>query len=116
MNGWFGDYNKLLMTRLFLEECLGLAWEDARDCFIFIGDSPNDESMFEAFPVSIGVANVARFIPMIKYPPAFITKGEGGYGFAEVARVILSRGASGDPGQIRGSRMMTIWVPGREHP
>jgi len=99
VNGWFGEYNKLLMTRLFLEERLGLAWEDARDCFIFIGDSPNDEPMFEAFPLSIGVANVARFIPMMKHPPAFITKGEGGSGFAEVARIILSRDDSGDRGQ-----------------
>lgn len=96
VNGWFGDYDKLLMTRMFLEERLGLAWEDARDRFIFIGDSPNDEPMFEAFPLSIGVANIARFIPMMKHPPAFITKNEGGSGFAEVARIILSREYSGD--------------------
>jgi HAD superfamily hydrolase (TIGR01484 family) len=96
VNGWFGDYNKLLMTRLFLEERLGLEWEDARDRFIFIGDSPNDEPMFEAFPVSIGVANVERFIPMMKHPPVYITKREGGSGFAEAARIILSRGVTGD--------------------
>ena len=94
VNGWFGDYDKLLMTRLFLEERLGLTWEAARDCFIFIGDSPNDEPMFEAFPLSIGVANVASFIPMMKHPPAFITKGEGGFGFSEVARIILNREGS----------------------
>ena len=93
VNGWFGDYNKLHMTRLFLEERLGLAWEEARDSFIFIGDSPNDEPMFEAFPLSIGVANAARFIPIMKHPPAFITKGEGGFGFAEAAHVILNHRA-----------------------
>jgi HAD superfamily hydrolase (TIGR01484 family) len=102
VNGWFGDYDKLLMTRLFLEERLGLAWKDARDRFVFIGDSPNDEPMFEAFPLSIGVANVAGFLPMMKHPPAFITKGEGGSGFAEAARIILSGTDSGDRGQKTG--------------
>jgi HAD superfamily hydrolase (TIGR01484 family) len=104
VNGWFGDYNKLLMTRLFLEERLGLAWEDARDRFIFIGDSPNDEPMLEAFPVSIGVANVERFIPMMKHPPAYITKHDGGSGFAEAARIILAGGSLREPGRtgVRG--------------
>ena len=95
VNGWFGNYDKLLMTRLFLTERLGLAWEEARDRFIFIGDSPNDEPMFAAFPLSVGVANIARFIPAMKHPPAFITENEGGSGFAEVARIVLGRDGSG---------------------
>jgi len=103
VNGWFGDYNKLLMTSLFLEERLGLSWEDARDRFIFIGDSPNDEPMFEAFPVSIGVANVERFIPMMKHTPAYITKREGGSGFAEAARIILAGGSPGES-RLKGDR------------
>jgi HAD superfamily hydrolase (TIGR01484 family) len=90
INGWFGDYNKLFTTKLFLRERLGLEWEDARYSFIFIGDSPNDEPMFEAFPLSIGVANVNRFLPMMRFPPAFITAGEGGLGFAEMAHVMVS--------------------------
>jgi hypothetical protein len=98
VNGWFGDYNKLLMARLFLQERLGLAWEDACESFVFIGDSPNDEPMFEAFPLSVGVANVAGFIPMMKHQPAYITKNAGGAGFAEVARIILGRVDSGDCG------------------
>lgn len=104
VNGWFGNYDKLLMTRLFLKERLGLAWEEARDRFIFIGDSPNDEPMFEAFPLSIGVANIARFIPVMKHPPAFIAENEGGSGFAEVARIILDRDGSGSGGHKAGQR------------
>jgi len=89
VNGWFGDYNKLFTTKLFLKERLGLEWEDARHSFIFIGDSPNDEPMFEAFPLSIGVANVNRFLPMMRFPPAFITTGEGSLGFAEMAHIMI---------------------------
>jgi HAD superfamily hydrolase (TIGR01484 family) len=91
VNGWFGDYNKLLMTRRFLQERFGLDWEEARHAFIFMGDSPNDEPMFEAFPFSVGVANIRGFLPMMKSRPAFVTAGEGGKGFAEMAYIILER-------------------------
>jgi hypothetical protein len=91
VNGWYGDYNKLSMAKRFLKERIGLEWEDARDAFIFMGDSPNDEPMFEAFPVSVGVANVQRFLPMMKFHPSFITRAEGGLGFAEAAKIILDK-------------------------
>lgn len=93
VNGWFGDYNKLFMTQRFLKERFGIEREDARQRFIFMGDSPNDEPMFEAFPCSVGVANIRGFLPMMKTHPAFITHGEGGRGFAETARIILDRKA-----------------------
>jgi hypothetical protein len=91
VNGWFGDYNKLLMTKRFLLERFSLAWEDARHRFIFMGDSPNDEPMFEAFPLSVGVANIRGFLPMMKTYPAFVTEAEGGRGFTEAVRIILKR-------------------------
>ena len=31
----------------------------------------------------MGVANVARFLPRLAHPPAFITDAPGGYGFVE---------------------------------
>jgi hypothetical protein len=89
VNGWFGDYNKLSMTRYFLKAIIGLEWKEVQNAFIFIGDSPNDEPMFEAFPISVGVANIKRFLPMMKTHPAYITKAEGGLGFAEMAHMIL---------------------------
>lgn len=102
VNGWYGNYDKLLMTRLFLAERLGYSWEEARDRFIFIGDSPNDEPMFETFPLSVGVANIASFIPAMKHTPAFIAESEGGRGFAQVARILLDRDGSGGGGQKAG--------------
>ncbi|HPJ94717.1 MAG TPA: HAD-IIB family hydrolase [Deltaproteobacteria bacterium] len=89
VNGWFGDYNKLTTTKLFLSERYGLDWEEAERSFAFVGDSPNDEPMFEAFPISVGVANVNRFIDMMKSHPAYVTARPGGLGFAELAEIIV---------------------------
>ncbi len=89
VNGWFGAYNKRTTTKLFLKERFGFEWEDARRSFVFIGDSPNDEPMFEVFPVSVGVANVSRFVDMLNSPPAYITTAQGGLGFAEMADIIV---------------------------
>ena len=89
VNGWFGDYNKLTTAKLFLAERYGLDWKDAASSFVFIGDSPNDEPMFEAFPMSVGVANVSRFTDMMKYHPAYVTTKPGGLGFAELADIIV---------------------------
>jgi len=90
VNGWFGGYNKLTTAKLFIEERLGLSWEDARDSLVFAGDSPNDEPMFEAFPLSVGVANIRKFLTVLRHTPAYITSGEGGHGFAEMADILLN--------------------------
>ena len=90
VNGWFGGYNKLTTAKLFIEERLAIPWEEVRETFIFAGDSPNDEPMFEAFPLSVGVANVRRFLPVMKHVPAYITSWEGGRGFAEMAKILLN--------------------------
>lgn len=94
VNGWFGDYDKLSMTRLFLNR-QGLAElppdpPTDLDQVIYCGDSPNDEPMFEYFPLSVAVANIAPFLPRLRSPPRFITPSAGGQGFAEVARMILA--------------------------
>lgn len=58
---------------------------------VTIGDSPNDESMFnqQEFPLSVGVANVAKYRDRLKYLPAYITNKSEGEGFRELAKFIL---------------------------
>lgn len=90
VNGWFGDYNKLGMTRMMAHELWGLDLDADRHRFLFCGDSPNDEPMFEYFPVSAGVRNVLRFSERMRHLPAFVADREGGEGFAEIAETILS--------------------------
>jgi hypothetical protein len=92
VNGWFGAYDKLGMTRRLLAEEFGIDLDGARHRFAFIGDSPNDAPLFDYFPYSIGVANVRAFGDRIATPPKFVTRGESGAGFAEVAdRLVQAR-------------------------
>jgi HAD superfamily hydrolase (TIGR01484 family) len=89
VNGWFGSYDKLGMTRTVLAECFGIDLERERDAFAFVGDSPNDQPMFGFFANAIGVANVRAFADRLDQPPRYVTRAAGGAGFAEVAAAIL---------------------------
>lgn len=89
VNGWFGDYSKLDMTKTFVSERWGLDPEQVRERFLFCGDSPNDEPMFAYFPYSAGVKNIRRFTEQMKHLPLFLANQEGGAGFAEVVDTIL---------------------------
>lgn len=94
VNGWYGDFDKLSGCRRFLAERFGEDLDTVIDDYAFAGDSANDEPMFAAFPTSVGVANVRRFLPRMSHHPAWITEGNGGHGFAELARRVLAlRGA-----------------------
>jgi HAD superfamily hydrolase (TIGR01484 family) len=89
VNGWFGDYNKLTTTFNFLKNEFDLREQDALNNCLFVGDSPNDEPMFEKFPHSFGVANVLNFQNQMKTLPAYISDLPGGEGFAEIAEKII---------------------------
>jgi HAD superfamily hydrolase (TIGR01484 family) len=92
VNGWFGAYDKLGMTRLLLAEVFGIDLDARRAEFIFIGDSPNDAPMFEFFPLSVGVANVRAYAGRIAHEPRFITTAESGAGFVELAELLIGEG------------------------
>lgn len=95
VNGWFGAYDKLSMTRRFVTDELGLDLDHDRDRFIFCGDSPNDAPMFGYFPYACGVANVRDFVGRMPALPAFVAESHGGEGFVEIADHILSARAEG---------------------
>jgi len=90
VNGWFGDYNKLSMAKTFLADVLDMDWEEAKNSVVYAGDSPNDEPMFAAFPLSVGVANIHAFEHRLKNKPAYIANGHSGDGFAELADLLLA--------------------------
>jgi hypothetical protein len=60
---------------------------------VTIGDSPNDESLFngDRFPVSVGVANIRHYIDQIKYKPRFVTQAAEAEGFCELARLLIEQ-------------------------
>lgn len=89
VNGWFGDYDKLQMTKMFAQERWGMDLDQTKERFLFCGDSPNDEPMFAYFPHTVGVKNVLRFSDQLKNRPAYVSRFEGGEGFAEIVEHIL---------------------------
>ncbi|MCE5334581.1 MAG: HAD-IIB family hydrolase [Desulfobacteraceae bacterium] len=89
VNGWFGDYDKLNMTKIMARELWDVDLEREKSRFLFCGDSPNDEPMFRFFPKSVGVRNILPFTEKMRDLPAYVTEKEGGWGFAELARRIV---------------------------
>jgi HAD superfamily hydrolase (TIGR01484 family) len=93
VNGWFGDFDKAAGCAHFLKERFGEDLDQETENYAFFGDSANDEPLFARFPLSIGVANVARFLPRMEVGPRYIALGKGGHGFAEgIARILSLRG------------------------
>ena len=90
INGWIGTHNKLEGARWAVRQLLGRDLDAERNKWAFVGDSTNDELMFEAFTQSIGVANVRRFEAHLTHKPRYITKNERGAGFSEVAAALLA--------------------------
>ena len=90
INGWFGEHDKLSGARWMAQRLFNSALDAAR--WIYVGDSTNDQIMFAHFPLAVGVANLREFAAQLTTWPAYITDGERGDGFAEIAaRVIGAR-------------------------
>lgn len=89
VNAWFGDHDKYSCCKLLLRELYQEDFAKEKERYLYFGDSPNDEPLFREFPYTVGVANVRDFLPRMKHHPSFITRKEGGHGFAEAVRWIL---------------------------
>jgi HAD superfamily hydrolase (TIGR01484 family) len=89
VNCWDGAFDKLAMVKRFVQREWRL--DPARQLrqFVYVGDSFNDAPLFEAFPLSVGVANVREVFAEIPHKPAFITRAAEGRGFEELVRAIL---------------------------
>ena len=90
INGWFGEHNKVVGARWAVRLLFDRDLDAEMNNWVFVGDSTNDQLMFEAFPNSVGVANVRRFEAQLVHLPRYITEGARGAGFAELARAVLS--------------------------
>ena len=76
-------------ARWIVRELWGRDLDAELDQWAYVGDSTNDQVMFEHFRHSIGVANIRRFEATLSNQPRYITSGERGAGFAQVGRAIL---------------------------
>lgn len=91
INGWFGAHNKLEGARWIVRTLLARNLDAELERWVYVGDSTNDQLMFQHLPHSVGVANIARFLPQLRHLPRYITQGERGAGFAEFAARLLRR-------------------------
>jgi len=90
INYWVGNHTKLTACEFWLSE-FGSKLGIAKEHVVYTGDSPNDEPLFGFFPLSVGVANVKRFLSKMTLAPKFITPSEGGRGFQELAQLLKER-------------------------
>lgn len=89
INGWIGSHDKLAGARWIVRELLKRDLDAEMGRWVYVGDSTNDQRMFQHFPHSVGVANIRRFASQLQHKPRYITQGERGAGFAELAQALL---------------------------
>lgn len=99
VNTWFGDYDKKKGFAYWLNHgapgC-SLSPLPQLNEWLYIGDSPNDEPMFEWFPYSVGVANIGKYLDQLTHHPRWITDSKSGAGFVEMTNLLIkSRQAKG---------------------
>ena len=89
VNAWFGQHNKCTTVRQYLSECHALDWSQQDQCVVYVGDSPNDEPLFESLPLSVGVANLAPHLLNMQHRPAYMTEQREALGFVELLNHLL---------------------------
>ena len=95
VNGWIGDHDKWQGACWVARELLGIDLPAQVERWIYVGDSTNDQRMFEHFQHSVGVANICRFESQMQHLPRWITQAEKGGGFSEMAaRLLIERKAA----------------------
>jgi len=95
VNGWIGQHNKWTAAQWAVPRLTGRAFDPAR--WLYVGDSSNDQLMFERLPLTVAVANIERFLPVLTHRPAYVAAGERGDGFAEVVQALLAARADEAP-------------------
>ena len=88
VNGWIGAHTKWSGAQWAVQQCTGSPLAPAD--WAYVGDSTNDQLMFEHIPLSVAVANIARFLDQLSVRPAFVTRAERGAGFAEFTAALLA--------------------------
>jgi len=89
INAWFGDHNKWHGAQWILKKLTGRDLKHEIDKWVYVGDSTNDQVMFEHFTHSVGVANIRCFENDLKHLPMYIACNERGAGFLEIMQTML---------------------------
>ena len=90
IHGCFGHFDKWTGAQWIVRELFQRDLAAELDKWVFVGDSGNDQAMFQHFTHSVGVANIRRFESQLTHLPRYITPSELGAGFDEVVKMLLS--------------------------
>ena len=90
INGWYGSHNKLSGARWIVQHLYQRELDAELARWAYVGDSANDQVMFQRFPHSVGVANILGVAAQLAHLPRYVTTSERGAGFAEVTATVLA--------------------------
>jgi hydroxymethylpyrimidine pyrophosphatase-like HAD family hydrolase len=91
IHGCFGQFDKWTGAQWIVQQLFQRDLASELDQWVFVGDSGNDQVMFQHFTHSIGVANIRRFEAQLTHLPRYITPSERGGGFSEVVKLLISK-------------------------
>jgi HAD superfamily hydrolase (TIGR01484 family) len=80
LNFWVGDFSKAKTSQMVLEKHFPEI--PFSEC-LFFGDGPNDQSLFDILPQSVGVSNIEKVLDKLEFPPKVVLRGkenEGAHG------------------------------------
>ena len=86
LNFWKGEISKSRAMKYFLRK--KYPSYEVGDC-LFFGDAPNDESVFECFPNSVGVSNIQSHLDCMQHHPKVILQGNENSGVKGVLNYLL---------------------------
>lgn len=91
VNAWRGDHDKLTTALKLAKDEFQLSAHTLKTECLYVGDSPNDEPMFEFFDHAVGVRNVMDFWDQLTHKPSYVTKYRSGDGFVELSKLLLKK-------------------------
>ena len=103
INGWYGKHNKLSGARWIVQQLYQRELDAELAQWAYVGDSANDQVMFQHFAHSVGVANILGVAAQLTHLPRYVTVAERGAGFAEVAAAVLAAKRAEPPAMSRQS-------------
>ena len=89
INAWYGEHSKRQSSFAFLRS-KGLSEQEILETCCYVGDSLNDQQMFETLPHSVGVKNIEHHWQQLQHRPSIVMTQPGGYGFAEFSQQLLT--------------------------
>ncbi|CAM2927184.1 HAD-IIB family hydrolase [Vibrio rarus] len=89
LNVWIGDHNKRATAEAYLR-ANGHNQGSRFQQVSYVGDSLNDEAMFEWLPTTYGVNNIRKVLTQLTHKPSHLLEHNGGFGFAELANKIIA--------------------------